>query len=103
MVAIGPNGRTPIPAKARRIDGHARVLMPGLVDMHVHNFASWSQLLLNLSEGVTTVRDMNGFPWLLALRQQTRANRIMGPNDYVAGKVLNFYPNDWYFRVVKTP
>jgi hypothetical protein len=100
---VGPDGKTAIPAGARRIDGAGRVLMPGLVDMHVHDLNSWSQLLLNVAEGVTTVRDMDGFPWLLALRDRIRANAVLGPNDYVTGQVLNFYPEDWYFRVVKTP
>jgi hypothetical protein len=103
IATVGPDAYTPVPAGARRIDGRGRVLIPGLVDMHVHDLVSWSQLLLNLAQGVTTARDMNGFPWLLALRDRIRANGVLGPNLYVTGQILNFYPNEWYFRVVQTP
>jgi hypothetical protein len=103
IAAVGPDAATPVPGTARVVDAAGRVLMPGLVDMHVHDLVSWSQLLLNLSQGVTTVRDMDGFPWLLALRDRIRAGAILGPNVYAAGQALNFYPQDWYFRVVKTP
>jgi imidazolonepropionase-like amidohydrolase len=103
IVAVGADAATPVPKTARVVDAQGRVLIPGLVDMHVHDLVSWSQLLLNLTQGVTTVRDMNGFPWLLALRDRVRSSEILGPNLYVTGQVLNFEPFDWYFRVVKTP
>ncbi|HVT58302.1 MAG TPA: amidohydrolase family protein [Thermoanaerobaculia bacterium] len=101
--AVGAEAATPVPKGARVIDAGNRVLVPGFVDMHVHNLESWSQMLLNLAAGVTTVRDMDGFPWLLALRDAIRAGRILAPNEYVSGQLLNFFPMDWYARVVRTP
>ena len=66
--------------------------MPGLVDMHVHNLVSSSQHLLNLANGVTTVRDMDGFPWMLKMRDQISTNKLLAPNMYVAGHILNQRP-----------
>lgn len=99
----GAAGAAPLPPGTRMIDARNRVLVPGLVDMHVHNLQSWSQMLLNLASGVTTVRDMDGFPWMLELREAIRAGTVLAPNEVVAGQILNFEPMGWYARVVKTP
>lgn len=58
------------------IDGQGRYLSPGLTDMHVHSSsaASW---LLDLSNGVTGVRDMAGFPWMLKARENVSAGRML--------------------------
>jgi imidazolonepropionase-like amidohydrolase len=100
--AVGPAATTPAPPGARVIDGHGRWLLPGLVDMHVHSFWSSSAYLLDLANGITSVREMNGFPWLLSMRAEARAGRLLAPNLYVAGHVLNGEPMDWYATVVKT-
>ena len=36
IVAVGPVSKIQVPAGALRIDATGKVLMPGLVDMHVH-------------------------------------------------------------------
>jgi imidazolonepropionase-like amidohydrolase len=100
--AVGPAATTPAPPGARVVDGHGRWLLPGLVDMHVHTFESSSAYLLDLANGITSVREMNGFPWLLSMRAEARAGRLLAPNLYVAGHVLNGEPMDWYATVVTT-
>jgi imidazolonepropionase-like amidohydrolase len=100
--AVGPASKVPAPPGARIVDGHGRWLLPGLVDMHVHTFLSSSAYLLDLANGITSVREMNGFPWLLAMRADARAGRLLAPNLYVAGHILNGEPMDWYATVVTT-
>jgi len=57
IACIGETEGTRIPDGAHRIDGRNRYLLPGLADMHVHQ---WSEgaLLLFLANGVTTIRNM---------------------------------------------
>jgi imidazolonepropionase-like amidohydrolase len=85
------------------IDGRERYLSPGLTDMHVHQLTSSSQHLLNLTQGVTTVRDMDGFPWTLAMRTRIRRGELLAPNQYITGQILNGTPMGFYTRVVTTP
>jgi imidazolonepropionase-like amidohydrolase len=101
--AIGPAATTPAPSGARIVDGHGRWLLPGLVDMHVHSMHSSSSYMLDLANGVTSVREMNGFPWLLSMRAEAQAGRLLVPNLYVAGHILNGESLEWYAKVVTTP
>src|SRR3984893_16178017 len=87
----------------RVIDGHGLYLAPGLCDMHVHQFVSSSQHLLNLMQGVTSVRDMGGFPWTLRMRDAVRRGELLAPNMYITGQILNGTPMGFYARVVSTP
>jgi len=54
------------------IDAEGKFLLPGLADMHVHQLVSADVHILNLAKGVTTVRDLDGFAWMLAWRKQAR-------------------------------
>jgi imidazolonepropionase-like amidohydrolase len=101
--AIGPAGTVAIPAGATRIDGRDKYVMPGLVDMHTHTNLSDSHYLLDLANGVTSVREMDGHPFLLRQRAAARANQLLIPNLYVAGKILASMPLEWYATVVTTP
>jgi cytosine/adenosine deaminase-related metal-dependent hydrolase len=102
IVAVGPARSTPVPANATVVDGRGKVLMPGLVDMHVHTLVSSSQLLLLLAQGVTGARDMDGFPWTLRVRDRIAGGKLLAPDLYVAGTILNYFPMSWYARVVRT-
>jgi hypothetical protein len=97
---IGPRASTPLPEGLRQIDARGKFLFPGLTDTHVHTLSSTGDYLLDLLYGVTTVREMDGFPWLLRLRAEARANRILAPTTYVAGTILNGAPMGWYAVVV---
>ena len=103
IVAVGPSASTPVPSDAKRIDGKGRYLLPGLTDMHVHNLVSNSQPLLNLAMGVTSVRDMSGFNWMLAMRARINNGILLAPTMYITGHILNEMPMEFYATVVGTP
>lgn len=101
--AIGPRTQMSIPEGMQRIDAKGRFLFPGLTDAHVHTLERHGDLLLDLLHGVTTIREMDGFPWLLRLREAARANRLLAPTPYVAGNILNAAPMGWYATVLRSP
>ena len=103
FTAVGSVRDVRIPRGALRINGQGHFLVPGLTDMHVHSMVSNSQKLLNLANGVTTVREMDGFPYLLRERRAIRENRLLGPTMYVAGTILAAMPMEDYARVVTSP
>lgn len=93
-------------ANARVIDASGRVLMPGLIDCHVHVLASMLNLgrmatvpnvfavlravpILRgmLQRGFTSVRDAGGADWSLA--EATRTGVIDGPRIFPSGKALS--------------
>jgi hypothetical protein len=79
-------GHTSIPADACRIDARNKVLLPGLVDMHVHTSAR--EMPLFLANGVTLIREMNGSPRHLALRDSIATGERLGPKLLVASTLL---------------
>ena len=85
---VGEASKEPRASAAQVIEGAGRFLSPGLVDMHVHS-SSASGWLLDLANGVTSVRDMGGFPWLIRLRDSVSARRILAPVIYLAGTIIN--------------
>lgn len=99
---IGNSNQVSIPAKFKVIDGKGKYLTPGLTDMHVHSLSSNAQKLLNIANGVTTIRDMSGFQWLLNERDSINKNRLLAPTTYQAGQILNYHGMDQYARVIRT-
>ena len=59
--------------------------------MHVHT-QSLSEQVLRLATGNTSVREMDGFPWMLRLRRAVRAGRLLAPTAYIAGTIIADYP-----------
>ncbi|MEX2189555.1 MAG: amidohydrolase family protein [Bacteroidota bacterium] len=100
IVDVAPDRGTPVPRGFREIDGHGKYLMHGLVDMHVHQLTSASQHLLHVASGVTTVRDMVGFPWLLEWRDLSRRDAWLAPSMYVAGPILSTVRMGMYAHVI---
>ena len=92
---IGPASAEPKTDTVTVVDGAGRFLTPGLSDMHVHtnNHGDW---LLDLAAGVTTVRDMAGFPWMLKAREAIDARTLLAPVSYVAGPLINGFPLEGY-------
>jgi imidazolonepropionase-like amidohydrolase len=92
---IGVSGKIRIPADAVKIDGRGKYLMPGLVDFHVH-LRDKSELASYLLFGVTTVVHMSGptgnVPDIIALRKEIRDNKLLGPNIYTTGRILDGDP-----------
>jgi imidazolonepropionase-like amidohydrolase len=89
---IGPAKGIAIPLGATVADGRGKYLLPGLADMHVHLAGpdqppgtAEAELILYLANGVTTVRNMRGFPEHLALRDRVARGELPGPNIITAG------------------
>lgn len=102
-------------ADARRIDLGGRTLMPGLIDLHTHAYASDMSVkradgsgepyrtahavrMLGhaLDSGFTTLRDIGGGDWSLA--QALRDGLIRGPRYFYAGKILSMTGGHGDFR-----
>jgi imidazolonepropionase-like amidohydrolase len=92
---VGNDAAAPSPSDAQVVPGRGRYLIPGLVDMHVHTNNA-GDLLLDLSAGVTTVRDMAGFPWMLKMRDAVNSGAMLAPTFYVAGPLLNQFALQGY-------
>lgn len=99
----------PRSATAKSIDLRSKVVMPGLIDMHVHieqEFDAHTRLngyILNeadiafnavgfakttLLNGFTTVRDLGGTGVNISTRKAIDAGKIPGPRVFTAGKAL---------------
>lgn len=102
IAAIAQSSAPAVPADARVIDAAGLFAIPGLTDMHVHGLTSSAQHLLNIAHGVTMVRDMAGYPWLLRERDQAAAGELFAPSMFVTGPILNSFAMSWYAQVVET-
>jgi hypothetical protein len=99
--AAGPAGQVKAPAGASVTDLHGKVLMPGLADMHVHLLGGWDGHAVDmlgyrrymnalLYAGVTTVLDTgNVQPYIVQLRAETAAGRLLGPHIYCVGGIVD--------------
>jgi len=76
---------------AKIIDGRGLYLSPGLTDMHVHT-VSLAEQVLRLAIGNTSVRDMDGFPWMLEMRRAVDGNALPAPTPYIAGTIIADQP-----------
>lgn len=92
---VGDRSSEPDVGEAAIVDAGGRFAAPGLVDMHVHT-ESASGWLLNIATGVTAIREMGGFPWMLAARESAAADRLVAPTMYVAGTIINYAPLGGY-------
>jgi imidazolonepropionase-like amidohydrolase len=94
IAALGPTSAVNVPRNAVRVDASGRYLMPGLVDAHVHleYFDDPAILALFLANGVTSVRNMDGRPYLLEWRRRIASGELLGPTIYTAGPILDGDP-----------
>ncbi len=86
ILDIVPAAKFKAPAGAKVIDGKGGYLMPGLADMHVHMILQWpySHLAQYIANGVTTIRDLGGAPFMLKWRKEINGGKRLGPNLFVA-------------------
>ena len=89
IVTIGPETSTPVPPDAFVVNARGGYLMPGLVDMHVHNAVRDGALYV--PNGITTVRNMWGYPGLRdyasrVLREDLRAPTILNVSPGLDGR-----------------
>jgi CubicO group peptidase (beta-lactamase class C family)/imidazolonepropionase-like amidohydrolase/Tol biopolymer transport system component len=112
IAAIGPRGTEAAPAGARVIDMAGKFIIPGLVDLHAHWFASGPLLqpessngFANFALGVTTIRDPQNTPDFLALAEMVEADGVPSPRIYSTGpgigSATNFKSLDDARRVVR--
>ena len=94
IAAVGPSRSTSIAKNVRQIDGQGKYLIPGLADMHVHleYFDQPDVLRSFVGNGVTTVRNMDGRPYLLDWKKRIAAGDLVGPRIYTAGPLLDGNP-----------
>lgn len=91
IAAIGPVNEVQLPEEFQRIDGQGLFLLPGLVDMHVHNWLEQDHALF-LRWGVTTIRNMSGDPRHIRWRDETAAGERLAPFIVTASPVLDGDP-----------
>ena len=90
---VGPTEALPAPPGTAVIDGRGRTLMPGLVDMHVH--LERDDLPAYLAHGVTSVRNMWGFPDVWAMRREIEDGSLAGPSIHTVSPGLDGTPPKW--------
>ena len=82
--SVAPDAAAKIPAGSQVIDAAGKTVMPGLWDMHVH--LGGDDGLLNIANGVTSVRDLaNDTDKLLAMRKSFDEGTAIGPRVVMAG------------------
>lgn len=90
IIAAGNRANVRIPRAARVIAGNGKFLIPGLWDMHVHEFPSPYVPGLFLANGVTGIRDMYDDPGKMReLCTAIREHRQAGPRVVRSGPTLN--------------
>lgn len=89
ITVIGARESVVVPAGVNRIEGRDRILMPGLVDAHIHlRHADPGDLLAYVQTGITCAREMNGRPFLLEWRGRIEAGELVGPCLKVAAPTM---------------
>lgn len=95
IVAVGPAAQTPAPPDAQRIDATGRTVVPGLIDVHVHD-PSPANMALYVKNGVTAIRFLGGRQReLLALRGRIERGEIPGPRVFSVGPGVDATPHAW--------
>ena len=106
IVDVKTQAQLTAPADAKRIDLAGLMLLPGLIDMHVHMDSDptyggytylqftdrfWSMIMVpqarrTLDAGFTTVRNLGASDWNdVGLRQAIEAGKVIGPRVVTAG------------------
>ncbi len=89
--AVGTQGQLTIPPGAQIIEANNRIVLPGLIDMHVH-YRDWMDHLF-ISHGVTTVRDLGStLDYILEARKRSHEEGVKKPRIYTSGPFLDGFP-----------
>ena len=89
IAAAGDASRVRVPAGARVVPGRGAFLIPGMWDMHVHDFPHPHVPELYLVNGVTGVRNMYDIPALREVRLAIEQHRRPGPRIVASLRTLN--------------
>jgi len=95
IVTVGRSAETPLGDAAQVLDLHGGYLLPGLCDMHVHTSYEDIDLPLQIANGVTTVREMWGHPWVHDWRERIDAGTLLGPRYVIGSQIIDGYPTLW--------
>lgn len=88
IVDVVPSDHDHIPTGTATIDLQGRFVIPGLWDLHVHQFDA-DYLPLHLINGVTGIRHMGGIPAHHQWRDALTAGKITGPRMVVASPIID--------------
>jgi imidazolonepropionase-like amidohydrolase len=89
--AVGTVGQVEIPPNAKIIEADNRVVLPGLIDMHVH-YKDWEDLLF-ISHGVTPGRDVgSNLNYILEARKRSLEPGVKETRIYTCGPMLDGSP-----------
>ena len=103
----GPATGTSIPSDAEVVEATGKSVMPGLADMHVHLQGAWDGTSVDLLgyqryfnsmlyAGITTILDTGNYqPWVLQLRQEQAAGRLLAPRIYCTGAMIDAAEPAW--------
>ncbi|MFN8534088.1 MAG: amidohydrolase family protein [Dehalococcoidia bacterium] len=95
ITEFGPRGRVRVPPDATVIDGREKTVLPGLIDVHVHD-SSDENMALYVKNGVTSIRFAGGEQAsLLALRGRVEREEIPGPRIFSVGHPVDATPHAW--------
>lgn len=82
--------RTKKETKSQVVDGSGKYLIPGLWDMHTHNWTAEQFFPLLIANGVTGIRDMFGdMTNIRRWREEIKVGKIVGPVMYASGPILD--------------
>ncbi|EED35692.1 hypothetical protein NOR51B_1639 [Luminiphilus syltensis NOR5-1B] len=101
ICAISQSSDAAVFTADQEIDGRGRFLIPGLMEMHGH-VDTPEAMTLYLANGVTTVRNLWGEPWTLALRDELEKSQGDYPRLLTAGPIVDGSPPINYPFVVVT-
>ncbi|MBI2325490.1 MAG: amidohydrolase family protein [Chloroflexi bacterium] len=95
ITAAGPRASVPLPEDAEVTSAPGRTVVPGLIDVHVHD-PSDANMALYVRCGVTAIRFAGGQQRaLLALRDRIERGEITGPRVFSCGHPLDATPHAW--------
>ena len=90
IVKLGRTGRVRLPKDALVINASGKFLIPGLWDMHVHEWGKDVFFPLFIANGITGVRDMfSPLDPIKQWRAEIAAGTTIGPHIFAAGIILD--------------
>src|SRR5258705_6969090 len=90
IAELGRSGKIRPPKGARVVDASGKFLIPGLWDMHVHEWNKEAFFPLFIANGVTGVRDMfSPLPQIKQWRADVAAGTTIGPHIVAAGIIVD--------------